>query len=101
MLHEHVAFYFLFFQFRYLQFSAFFYFDVCVFSYFRINCKNTQVVAIIPKNAGETAIPKLMGTSRKYVGPIKYPVTPVRAAINGENQRLSLLADDDEQQVYI
>lgn len=62
-----------------------------------------QVVAILHKNEVQTPIgAKASIQSRKYTGSHKvYPVTPIRAAIIGENQRLSLLADDDEQQVYI
>lgn len=39
----------------------------------------------------------------KYPGHIKYPVTPIRADVIGKNRSrcLSLLTDDDEQQVYI
>lgn len=36
------------------------------------------------------------------MGHIKYPVTPIRTSLVGEkHRRLSLLADDDDQQVYI
>lgn len=47
------------------------------------------------------AMPRNMGLSRKYLGPVKYPVTPVRATIGMEMHRLSLLADEDEEQVFI
>lgn len=41
-------------------------------------------------------------TMKKYMGHMKYPVTPIRTGIFAENQRrLSLLSDDDDQQVYI
>lgn len=45
-------------------------------------------------------IPK---TTKKFMGHPKYPVTPNRADIIGKNRlrSLSLLSDDDEQQVYI
>lgn len=61
------------------------------------------MVAILHKNEAHASVgTKPSGQSRKYTGPHKYPVTPIRATIIGENQRLSLLADDDEQQqVYI
>lgn len=46
-------------------------------------------------------LPKQMGQSRKYLGPVRYPVTPIRTKVAGDNQRLSLLADDNDRQVYI
>jgi len=62
-----------------------------------------KVVAIIPKGSGNTAtMPKpATGQCRKYMGPVRYPVTPIRTSLSMENKRLSLLADDDEHQVYI
>lgn len=69
-----------------------------------------QVVATIPKQTVKSAYPRNVGLSRKYVGPVKYPVTPIRATLGMETSqqsqpqlqpRLSLLADDDEEQVFI
>lgn len=44
-----------------------------------------------------------MGLSRRYVGPVKYPVTPLRVGVCGaaKQHRLSLLADEDDEQVFI
>lgn len=76
-------------------------FDVFLVVYYYLFLYLAQVVAIIPKNSKKSVI-KPNSQSRKYLGPVKYPVTPIRALPNSsENQRLSLLADDDEHQVYI
>lgn len=47
-----------------------------------------------------------MGLSRKYEGPVRYPVTPGKSAPNkptlsGGSHQLSLLADSDDEQVFI
>lgn len=60
-----------------------------------------QVVAIIPKKVDKEA-PTMPKAVRKYVGHIKFPVTPIRTGPTSDaHRRLSLLADDDDQQVYI
>lgn len=69
-----------------------------------------QVIATLPKNFNElfdnkmtstTAMPKTMGLSRRYLGPVKYPVTPIRVSLGTEKQRLSLLVDENDKHVFI
>lgn len=49
-----------------------------------------------------TATNMAKAMQKKYAGHMKYPVTPIRADVFGVNRRrLSLLSDDDDQQVYI
>lgn len=69
----------------------------------RENAFALQVVGTIPKNQtnDKGTLPRTMGLSRKYVGPVRYPVTPIRPSNGTEKQRLSLLADNVDKQVFI
>lgn len=76
--------------------------------YFFLCCVEFQVVGTVPKHQSNDkgTIPRTMGLSRKYVGPVRYPVTPIRPSSSNsattEKQRLSLLADNDvDKQVFI
>ncbi|KAJ6638105.1 Tyrosine-protein phosphatase non-receptor type 13 [Pseudolycoriella hygida] len=62
-----------------------------------------KVVGTIPKHpvTDKGTHPRAMGLSRKYVGPVRYPVTPVRPTNSAEKHRLSLLADNVDKQVFI
>ncbi|KAG4070549.1 hypothetical protein HA402_001215 [Bradysia odoriphaga] len=62
-----------------------------------------KVVGTIPKHQtnDKGTLPRTMGLSRKYVGPVRYPVTPIRPSNGTEKQRLSLLADNVDKQVFI
>lgn len=73
-------------------------------SFIEIYFCSAQVVGTIPKHQinDKGTIPRTMGLSRKYVGPVRYPVTPVRPSNIAEKQRLSLLADNVvDKQVFI
>lgn len=64
-----------------------------------------QIIATIPKKSEKIVFPRTMGLSRKYEGPVRYPVTPGKSAPTiskgkGSHQ-LSLLADSDDEQVFI
>lgn len=68
------------------------------------------MIATLPRNFNELsgnktraaiAMPRIMGLSRRYVGPVKYPVTPIRVSMGTEKHRLSLLVDEDDKQVFI
>lgn len=67
-----------------------------------------QVVAIMPKSSKSTALPRGLGQSRRYIGPVRYPVTPgksekdpIKSALGPSKHQLSLLADSDDEQVFI
>lgn len=64
-----------------------------------------KVVGIIPKRIERAALPRSLGLSRKYIGPVRYPVTPAKdpmkiEAVVGRRQ-LSLPVDIDDGQVFI
>lgn len=68
-----------------------------------------QVVAIIPKpdqfaeenNERKRRVARTASQSRKYLGPVRYPVTPIKTILSPIRHQLSLLADSDDEQVFI
>ncbi|XP_063704229.1 LOW QUALITY PROTEIN: uncharacterized protein LOC134833731 [Culicoides brevitarsis] len=62
-----------------------------------------KILDLIPKP--RPAMPRVMGLSRKYVGPVKYPVTPAKDSNSSLNtpqkHPLSLLTKTKAEQVFI
>uniref|UniRef100_A0A336LMW2 CSON002930 protein n=1 Tax=Culicoides sonorensis TaxID=179676 RepID=A0A336LMW2_CULSO len=66
-----------------------------------------KIVDVVPKESHlvRPALPRVMGLSRKYVGPVKYPVTPAKyvstSTVPKLHHQLSILAKSTDQQVFI
>lgn len=68
-----------------------------------------KVVAIIPKRVDRPALPKCIGLSRKYTGPVRYPVTPGKdpmlsrssTSLDGGKRQLSLPVNEHRESQVI
>lgn len=58
--------------------------------------ESKQKIAIPP-----IALPRSLGLSRKWRGPVKYPVTPVKKTLGLSDNDSSYLTTSDEEQVFI
>lgn len=63
---------------------------------FVTNSENESACTIPP-----IALPRSLGLSRKWRGPVRYPVTPVKKVVDMETDSCTYVSTSDEEQVFI